>query len=77
MPLFNLDCKMNDDKYTINNFNYTIAIGTGTLQCGDWIDMITGDRIVGPYCHWPKQEPRLFKIVEITKKRNKIALKPT
>lgn len=51
---------MTDDDYTIEPFNKffndVACCGGGWLQAGDVIDMLTGDRIVGPYCEWPKKE---------------------
>lgn len=32
------------------------------LIAGDWIDCLTGDVIIGPYCQWPKKKPRIFKV---------------
>lgn len=49
-----------NDKYTIYPFTHMIVAGRGAFIAGDMIDMITGDIIGGPYCVWPKQEPRRF-----------------
>lgn len=48
-----------NDKYTINPM---LNMVTGNLKAGDLIDMVSGDTIVGPYCVWPLQEPRIFVI---------------
>ena len=52
---------MSEDRYTIelpkNDFSGLVA--------GDWFDAITGATIVGPYCNWPKREPRYFIVTRI------------
>lgn len=52
---------MIEHKYTIDHspINY---VG-GSLKVGDWIDCLTGAIIIGPYCIWPKSEPRRFYVV--------------
>ena len=37
----------------------------GLFLC-DMIDMLTGDIIAGPYCEWPKHEPRRFVVMSIS-----------
>jgi hypothetical protein len=32
------------------------------LIAGDWIDMLTGEIIVGPYCEWPRRELNVFVV---------------
>lgn len=51
---------MNDNRYTIEPINLSL----GCLKAGDLIDMVTDDTITGPYCAWPKQEPRRFVVTD-------------
>lgn len=51
---------MDNDRYTIYPSLFNVYLGA--LKGGDIIDLITGDTIVGPYCMWPKQEPRQFVV---------------
>lgn len=60
------------DRYIIEPMNFALIFGQGYLKAGDLIDMVTGDTIVGPYCAWPKQEPRYF-IVTNKKVSNTLA----
>jgi len=32
---------------------------------GDWLDMLTGAIIVGPYCEWPKRKARTFVVTQV------------
>lgn len=52
-----------DDKYTIHPMNFALTYGQAWFKAGDLIDIITGATIVGPYCVWPKTEPRMFVVV--------------
>jgi len=61
--------------YAIDPFTYAIVSGQGTLIAGDWIDMLTGATIVGPYCAWPKTEPRYFVVTTSRKQGKTIAQK--
>lgn len=51
---------MMEDKYTINPFDTFLhnLTNIGSLFIGDCIDMVTGAIVMGPYCEWPKKEPR-------------------
>lgn len=55
--------RLEEDKYIIEPIKS--LEGFGGFYVGDWINMINDDKIVGPYCEWPKQEPRQFIISEI------------
>lgn len=50
------------DKYVIEPLSARMikTFANSGLTAGDTIDMITGATIVGPYCQWPKTEPRHF-----------------
>lgn len=54
---------MNDDKYTIELPKPL----KGSFIIGDWVDGFTGAPVVGPYCQWPRTEPRYFIIGRIDK----------
>lgn len=51
---------IDNDKYTIDPMHFALLYGQAWFKAGDMVDMITGDIIGGPYCAWPKQEPRYF-----------------
>lgn len=52
------------NKYTIHSplldYAYKLSMKERGVILGDVVDMITGAIIVGPYCQWPKTEPRHF-----------------
>lgn len=50
-----------DNKYTIG---FRMPIVSHGLMAGDCIDLLTGAIVMGNYCMWPKQEPRVFVVVD-------------
>lgn len=52
-----------DNKYTIDFPPIHSYFDYNKFRIGDWIDVLTGATIVGPYCQWPKTEPRYFVVI--------------
>lgn len=57
---------MVDDKYTIYPFPTLTGIGLRVGPIYSFAYMNDGrlieEIVVGPYCEWPKREPRLFEV---------------
>lgn len=53
-----------NDKYTIE-LPRTGSTVYGSFVIGDWIDVQSDGSVIlisGPYCQWPKTEPRIFEV---------------